>query len=72
MVSHWPVYSDAAVDLTTRSFDALQTDPTMTRADALRRAMLSILDDPFATPRQSHPSYWAPFMIVGDGLGLRN
>ncbi|MEP4619633.1 MAG: CHAT domain-containing tetratricopeptide repeat protein [Paracoccaceae bacterium] len=72
MVSHWPVYSDAAVDLTTRSFEAMQSDPTMTRADAIRSAMLSILDDPFATPRQSHPSYWAPFVIVGDGLGIQN
>lgn len=68
MVSHWPVYSDAAVDITTRSFDALQSDSTMTRADAVRFAMLDILDDPLATARQSHPSYWAPFAIVGDGL----
>jgi len=68
MVSHWPVYSDAAVDFTTRSFDALQSDNTITRADAVRIAMLAILDDPFATARQSHPSYWAPFTIVGDGL----
>ncbi len=70
MVSHWPVYSDAAVELTTRTFDALDNDPTMTRADALRLAMLSLLDDPGASPRQTHPAYWGPFMIVGDGLGL--
>ncbi|MEP5728182.1 MAG: CHAT domain-containing protein [Sulfitobacter sp.] len=70
LVSHWPVYSDAAVDLTTRSFKAMDADPNLARADALRQAMLAVLDNPNATARQSHPAYWAPFMIVGDGLGL--
>ncbi|MEM6304923.1 MAG: CHAT domain-containing tetratricopeptide repeat protein [Pseudomonadota bacterium] len=70
LVSHWPVYSDAAVDLTTRSFTSLRANPDMPRAEAVRLAMLAVLDDPNADARQSHPSYWAPFMIVGDGLGL--
>lgn len=70
MVSHWPVYSDAAVDLSTRSFDALRRDADLPRAEAIRHAMLGILDDPQASPRQLHPAYWGPFMIVGDGLGL--
>ncbi|MEM9497203.1 MAG: CHAT domain-containing protein [Pseudomonadota bacterium] len=69
MVSHWPVYSDAAVDLTTRTLDILDKTPATSRADAIRYAMLSILDDPASTARTRHPAYWAPFMIVGDGLG---
>ena len=66
LVSHWPVYSDAAVELTTGTFDALAESPQITRAEALRLAMLSIIDDPAASPRQLHPSYWGPFMLVGD------
>lgn len=70
MVSHWPVYSDAAVDLSTRSFEALRADAGVARAEAVRRAMLGILADPASGPRELHPAYWGPFMIVGDGLGL--
>ena len=69
LVSHWPVYSDAAVDLTTRTFDNLASSPDMPRAEAVRQAMLSILDDPSADARMQHPAYWGPFMVVGDGLG---
>ncbi|MEM8814087.1 MAG: CHAT domain-containing protein, partial [Pseudomonadota bacterium] len=67
LVSHWPVYSDAATRLTTGLFDALADDPEISRADALRRSVLSILDDPKADPRQQHPAYWGPFMLVGEG-----
>ncbi len=69
MVSHWPVYSDAAVDLTTQMFHAQANSPNMSRAEAVRLAMLSILDNPVATARMQHPSYWGAFMVVGDGLG---
>ncbi|MCB1376764.1 MAG: CHAT domain-containing protein [Alphaproteobacteria bacterium] len=66
LVSHWPVYSDAAVKLTTGAFAALAGDPAISRAEALRRSMLQILDtDP--EPRHWHPSYWAPFALLGDG-----
>jgi CHAT domain-containing protein len=67
LVSHWPVYSDAATDLTTGLFEAMAADPGIGRAEALRRAMLDILEDPQATPRQRHPAYWAPFALAGQG-----
>jgi CHAT domain-containing protein len=67
LVSHWPVYSDAAVRLTTRLFAELQADPGISRAEAARRAMLAQLDDPMADARQRHPAYWAPFMLAGTG-----
>jgi CHAT domain-containing protein len=67
LVSHWPVYSDAATDLTTGIFEAMAADPGIGRSEALRRAMLNILDDPQATPRQRHPAYWAPFALAGQG-----
>ena len=69
LVSHWPVYSDAAVALTTGTFDILRRAPGTPRAEALRQSMLAVLDDPASDPRQLHPAYWGAFMIVGDGLG---
>ena len=67
LVSHWPVYSDAATELTTGMVTALAGPDRPGRAEALRSSVLSILDDPASSPRQLHPAYWAPFMVVGDG-----
>jgi CHAT domain-containing protein len=67
LVSHWPVYSDAATELTTAMLAATAAPDRPGRAEALRRAVLSILDDPAADRRRAHPAYWAPFMVVGDG-----
>ncbi len=69
LVSHWPVYSDAATRLTSGMIAALDADPGIGRAEALRRAMLAVLDDPAADGRTVHPAYWAPFLIAGDGAG---
>ena len=66
LVSHWPVPSDAAVALITRTIKGLEQDPTLSPAEALRRAMLGLLDD--AThERNAYPGLWAPFVIVGTG-----
>ena len=67
LVSHWPVVSEAAVKLTTGAFDALRTDPAIGRAEALRRAMLDLIDN--GDPNERHPAYWAPFVLVGEGAG---
>jgi CHAT domain-containing protein/tetratricopeptide (TPR) repeat protein len=66
LVSHWPVDSVAAVQLTTKAFDALRKDPRIGRAEALRQAMLSYMNDP-SDPLSAYPAYWAPFAIVGEG-----
>jgi CHAT domain-containing protein len=63
LVSHWAVYSQAAVDLTTGSFAALAARPHLGRAGALRTAMLDLI------ARGEPPSYWAPFVLVGEGMG---
>jgi CHAT domain-containing protein len=68
LVSGWPVWSDAAVALTTQAFAALQKDPSLGRAGALRQAMLDTLDAA-EDDRQAHPAYWAPFSLVGEGRG---
>jgi CHAT domain-containing protein len=61
LVSHWSVYSKAAVELTTRTFSNLARHPDAGRAEAFRRSMLTLIDE--GRP----PSYWAPFVIVGEG-----
>jgi CHAT domain-containing protein len=59
LVSHWSVDSAAATRLTTTTFDYLKADPTIGRAEALRRAMLAYLNDA-SNPRSAYPAFWAP------------
>lgn len=66
LVSHWPVQSEAAVRLTTRTFQILRAQPDIDRASAFRLAMLAIIDDPNGTEQTAHPEYWAPFTLLGD------
>src|SRR5262245_40479488 len=66
LVSHWPVYSDAAVQLLDRTFAEIRRDDNIGRSEAYRRAMIALIDDP-AQPDNPHPAIWAPFSIVGEG-----
>jgi CHAT domain-containing protein len=68
LVSHWAVDSQAAVRLATETFGNLKTDPSIGRAEALRRAMLAFLNDT-SEERNPYPAYWAPFFIAGEGAG---
>jgi len=65
LVSHWAVASQPTVVLTTSLFDAYTRDAAVGRAAALRTAQLKLLGD----AATSHPSFWAPFVLVGDGGG---
>ena len=65
LVSHWAVDSVATVKLITTSLNAVARAPRIGRAEALRRGMLSLLAS--ADPREAHPSFWAPFVVVGEG-----
>ncbi len=62
LTSSWPVYSDAAVAITTLAFQN-QHDG---RAKALNHAMRDTLAAA-NSEHNAHPAYWAPFAIVGDG-----
>lgn len=68
LVSHWRIGSDAAARITTAAFDVQHTDPRIGRAEALRRAMLGFLGDT-SDPWNAYPTFWAAFMVVGDGQG---
>lgn len=64
LVSHWAVASEATVLLTTRMF--AEAEKGVGRAEALRRAMLAMVDYP-TNASLRHPALWAPFVVVGEG-----
>ena len=43
-----------------------QQDPTIGRAEALRRAEMAMLD-PDSPPEFAHPMMWARFVLAGEG-----
>jgi CHAT domain-containing protein len=60
------------VKLVTSLFAEARRDPTAGRAEALRRATLSVMVDPSrpAAASAAHPSVWAPFVVVGEGAAV--
>lgn len=64
MVTHWPVISDAAVDITTRTIAHLDGRPSGgPLAYALRAALIEVIESGGA---KAHPRYWAPFSLFGE------
>lgn len=69
LVSHWYVDSNATVALIKGAFMQLRANPRLGRAEALRRSMRALMDGTADT--SSHPSAWAPFVVVGEGSASR-
>ncbi len=69
LVSHWEVDSAATVKLITGAVSEIARDKRVGRAEALRRAMLALIDG--GKPEEAHPAYWAPFVLVGEGAAAR-
>jgi len=69
LVSHWEVYSDATVKLITTALREMIRDPKVGRSEALRRSMLAVIDK--GEPHEAHPTFWAPFVVVGEGAAAR-
>lgn len=66
LVSHWPVATEPTVLLTTGTIDRMVKDPTLTKAKALQQSIATLIaGQPQA--EYAHPSFWAPFVLVGDG-----
>ena len=63
LVSHWPVESNAAAQLTTGMFERIKENPLMGKAKALQKSMMKLASD----PKTAHPFFWAPFVVVGEG-----
>ena len=73
LVSNWAVETTSARLLTTEIFKKQSENTTLTRAQALRESMLALMGKHAsdatgrATFSYSHPAFWAPFTLVGDG-----
>jgi CHAT domain-containing protein len=66
VVSQWKAESRATARLMIEFHERLLAGDS--KAEALRHAQLALLHD----PRYSHPFYWAPFVVVGEGSsGIR-
>ena len=80
LVSMWPVETTSAKKLTTRLFQYQREDKILSRARALQKSILALIDDPGLKDEASgkivasyaHPLFWAPFIIVGEGGGSQN
>jgi CHAT domain-containing protein len=66
LVTHWQIDSDAAVKLTTWAFNAMENNPRLSQAEAIRTAMAALVSD-HSIGLASHPATWAAFALVGDG-----
>lgn len=72
LVSHWPVETVSAKLLTTGLFRRQAQNPGLGRAQSLREASLSVMQQSAKDPRgpsysYAHPMFWAAFVVVGDG-----
>ena len=54
--------AQAAVRLATGAIGAIAADPAVSRAEALRRAMVAEIE---RGGRDANPANWAPFVLVG-------
>ncbi len=66
LVSHWPIASDATVNLTTAMMDFQADNPEIGLAEALQQSMMALMNID-KTPLYAHPMFWAPFVVVGEG-----
>jgi CHAT domain-containing protein len=71
------VHSASARELITDLFRRQRDDAALSRGEALRQAMVALLDGPGATDRSgrtiysyAHPLFWAPYLVIGDGGGV--
>ncbi len=76
LVSNWPVETSSAKELTTELFRSQAAEINLTRAEALRRSMVTMIDDGGFINSEgkivfsyAHPIFWAPFSLIGDGGG---
>ena len=61
--SLWAVQDEATYELVVAFYQALK-QPGMSKAEALRRAQVKLIED----PRFSHPVHWAPFLLISNWL----
>jgi CHAT domain-containing protein len=77
LVTNWSVHSQSARQLVTDLFKRQADNPRLGRSEALRQAMIALMDGPGYLNGEgktefayAHPLFWAPYTIIGDG-GVR-
>ncbi len=77
LVTNWSVHSQSARQLVTDLFKRQADDAKLGRSEALRQAMMALVDGPGYLNGEgktefayAHPLFWAPYTIIGDG-GVR-
>jgi CHAT domain-containing protein len=78
LVTNWSVDSASARQLVADLFRRQAANAGLSRAEALRQAMMALMDGPGYSDAggktlfsYAHPLFWAPYTIIGDG-GARN
>jgi CHAT domain-containing protein len=74
LVTNWSVHSQSARELVTDLFRREAGNAGISRGEALRQAMLALIDGKGFTNEKgetvfayAHPLFWAPYTIIGDG-----
>jgi CHAT domain-containing protein len=74
LVTNWSVHSQSARELVTDLFKRQAADAVLARGEAMRQAMMAMVDGPGYTDAAgktefayAHPLFWAPYTIIGDG-----
>jgi CHAT domain-containing protein len=74
LATHWAVETESSRALVSDLFAGYARDPARTRAQALRLAMLAVIDGPGKVDNRgrtlfsyAHPLFWAGYALYGDG-----
>ncbi len=73
LATNWSVDSASARDLVSDVFRRQAVDASLSRAEALRQAMVALIDGPGYVAdgktlyTYAHPLFWAPYSLIGDG-----
>jgi CHAT domain-containing protein len=73
LATNWSVDSASARDLVTDIFRRQAADANLSRSEALRQAMLALMDgggyvvNGKTLYTYAHPVFWAPYSLIGDG-----
>ena len=69
LVSHWQIDDATTATMMTEMFAKLHRSNETNLAAALRSAQMTIFDNAVrsGTRFRTHPFFWAPFTIIGDG-----
>ena len=64
LASLWGIDDRSSAFLMTEFYRQLVENPTFSKSEALRQAQLKLVNH----PNYSHPSYWAPYVLLGNWL----